>query len=285
MSRITSAKAGDVRLNNLMRRRDASTAAARERLSSGAKINRAGDDAAGLAMSVTLNHRNQAYASARVNAHEALSYLQTKEAFMAPLVGMYDRRRELAVRSSSESISDSERSVMSVELEQIKASFDETLEQTFNTHRLFAEVTGTNGILGSGDMSFQVGIDADRFARVNTVTLKADTLKRSWNINKHRFQVGSKQDAQDSLTLISKGLARVNVERSLVGATHNRMNVALNNIDTTIENGVASESLIRDADFAEETSRLTRLDIMSQATVALVSQVNDVRKMALQLLK
>jgi flagellin len=285
MSRITSAKAGDVRLNNLMRRRDASTAVARERLSSGAKINRASDDAAGLAMSVSLNHRNQAYASARVNAHEALSYLQTKEAFMGPLVEMYDRMRELAVRSSSESVDDSERLAMSVELAQIKESFDETLEQTFNTHRLFGNYTGALTNSDSGDMSFQVGIDADKFGSVNTVTLKADTLKKSWSINKNRFRVDSKQNAQDSLTLISKGLARVNVERSLVGATHNRMNVALNNIDTTIENGIASESLIRDADFAEETSRLTRLDIMSQATVALVSQVNDVRKMALQLLK
>ena len=109
-------------------------------------------------------------------------------------------------------------------------------------------------------------------------------IKQIWSNNKARIQVFSQGRAQSALSLIDGGLDRVIRARSLVGAAHNRVNSALENIGTTIENLHASEGRIRDADFAEETSRLTRLDITAQASIALVSQVSDVRKIALQLL-
>ena len=285
MSRVASARAVDTRLNHMMRRQNEVVGRARERLSSGAKINSAADDAAGLAMSVTLHHRTEAFGEARTNASEAISFLQTKDAFMGTLAGLLDRMRELTVRASNETVDDDMRAMMAQELSEIKNTFDDTLEQTFNTHRLFTEFNGVVGLPGTNDMTFQVGIDAGKFIAGSTVTLQADSLKQIWAQNKNRILVSTQAKAQASMKSVDKGLSVVSLARSVVGAVQGRMEAALSNIETIVENGVASEGRIRDADFADETSRLTRADIILNSSLALSTQVNAVRRGVLRLLQ
>jgi flagellin len=285
MSRVASARAVDTRLNHMMRRQSEAIGRVRERLSSGSKINRAADDAAGLAISVTLNHRTEAFGQARTNASEAISFLQTKDAFMGTLIGLFDRMRELTVRASNETIDDDMRAVMAQELSEIKNTFDDTLEQTYNTHRLFSQFVGIVPLPGTQDMTFQVGIDAGKFVSGSTITLEGDTIKQIWAQNKNRIQVITQAKAQASMKRVDKVLSRVSLARSVVGAVQVRMEVAVGNIETIVENGVASEARIRDADFAEETSRLTRADIILNSSLALSTQVNAVRRGVLRLLQ
>jgi flagellin len=271
------ARAQDQRLLNVQRRQSERSAKARARLSTGARINRAADDAAGLAVSVKIGHRVTAYAQAQINAREAAGYLETKESFIAEGIDMLHRMRVLAVRASNDTMQDDERAHMDTELTQLKASYTQMLEGRYNTHRLFAEVGGPSGVANT----FLVGIEHSQGAYI---TLKDDTIKKNWQTKINRIRVHKANAATGSLTHVQALLSHLSLNRAALGSVVARLEDAAGGIATAIEQGTVSEGRIRDADIAESVSELTKVDIVSQASLALMTQVQDVRRMQLSLL-
>jgi flagellin len=265
----------DGRLNNILRRHQARGSVLRERLSSGSRINHSADDSAGLAVSTILTHRTGARFKAGTNGREAVGYMTMKDAYMDEAVDMLHRMRELAVRSSSETVNDSERNQMMEELNQIKQSYSRNLTGTFNDKRLFTDSMRPQTV------SFQVGINNTKKDRI---VLSEDSLDKTWQKTSPKIRITKQRYAQASLGYIDGVLSRLMTDRSLVAAVSNRVDEATQSNREQIALEIAAEGRVRDADFASETSELTRIQIVSQASIALMSQVQDVRKVALQLL-
>ena len=243
-----------------------------ERLSTGARINRAADDAAGMAISTLFEHRIIGQSAAKQNAQEGISMIQTAEGGVEQVRSMLDRMRELAVRSSNATLSASDRTNANLEFVQLHEEITRVAESTtFNGQQLIA---------GTGAMTFQVGFVDDATNRITasfTSGMRAGSLGVSILIN-------TAATAQTALAAISSALGLVNAYRSKLGSIQNRLERSVSNLEADIENAVASNSRIRDVDFAEETSRLTRLQILTQSGTSVLSQANAAPQAALALL-
>ena len=248
-----------------------------EHLSTGSRINNAGDDAAGLAISTGLEHRIKAQGAAKQNALEGISLIQTAEGGVEQVKDMLDRMRELAVRSSSETLSTSDRTNADLEFQQLKQEITRVSSST--------SYNGTTLLDASLVATFQVGMDDNATNRIIcTITGDfsvggADSILLLTNA-----EVDTAASAQGALDLIDNALSRVNAYRSKLGSVQNRLERAISNLESDIENATASNSRIRDVDFAEETSQLTRLQILSQSGTAVLTQANAMPQAALALL-
>lgn len=269
MSRVEGKAAVDYRINRLLGRQQAVARKARESVASGSHINRASDDAAALAISTRMAHELGAYGVAKTNAKEGQAYVNTKEGALGSLVEITLRMRELAVRAATDTITDADRTAMTEELNQLKASVDDSFEQTFNNIRLFSDATG--GGVVSQDMVFAIGISGDASSRLR---MAGDTLKFQWNNVKNNVQVASQGRARRMLTQVDSLTARLRNHRSYVGAISSRLERATDQIADTQENTGAAEGRIRDADFAQVTGRLVSSQIITSAATALISQAN-----------
>tara|TARA_Y100001934_G_scaffold282860_1_gene398882 strand:- start:132 stop:959 length:828 start_codon:yes stop_codon:yes gene_type:complete len=244
-----------------------------QRLASGARINSAADDAAGLAISTLLEHRIRGQAAAKHNAQEGISLVQTLEGGVEQIRSILDRMRELAVRAGNATLNNADRNASNLEYTQLIAE----------VRRIAATTTFNNGatINASLELTFQVGfVDSgdDRITATVDFSMQASSLGIS---NSTISQQGS---AQGALALISTALSQVNQYRSQLGAVQNRLERAISNLEADIENATASNSRIRDVDFAEETSRMTRLQILTQSGTAVLGQANAAPQAALALL-
>ncbi len=248
-----------------------------EHLSTGSRINNAGDDAAGLAISTGLEHRIKAQGAAKQNALEGISLIQTAEGGVEQVKNMLDRMRELAVRSSSETLSVSDRTNADLEFQQLKQEITRVSSST--------SYNGTTLLDASLVATFQVGMDDSATNRIIcTITGDfsvggADSILLLTNA-----EVDTAASAQGALDLIDDALSRVNAYRSKLGSVQNRLERAISNLESDIENATASNSRIRDVDFAEETSKMTRLQILVQSGTAILSQANASPQAALSLL-
>jgi len=243
-----------------------------QRLSSGARINKAGDDAAGLAMSTLMEHRIVGQKAAKQNALEGISMVQTAEGGVEQVQSMLHRMRELAVRASNMTLSASDRSNSNLEYVQLVAEINRIAgTTTFNGNQLLNQTLG---------LTFQVGfsnIASNQIATTMTGNMLASSLGVSGTIS----TAGA---ANAQLAAISGALSVVNGYRSKLGAVQNRLERSIANLDADIENTTASNSRIRDVDFAQETSRMTRLQILTQSGTAVLSQANAAPQAALALL-
>jgi flagellin len=247
-----------------------------ERLSSGNRINRAADDAAGLAISESLRGLIRGYMQADRNANDGISLVQVAEGSLNEVSSMLIRLRELGVQASSDTIGDTERKFIDVEYQQLKSELQRITEST--TFNGFDLLNGTGGVI-----DIQVGVHNDSFKdRISFNAAAANSSLEALGLIAET--VGTKEGAQMSLDVVDNALVSVNAIRANFGALQNRLVSTSQNLKVANENYSAANSRIRDADIAAESSELTRNSILQQAAVSVLSQANNQQQLALKLL-
>ncbi|MEM1453064.1 MAG: flagellin [Planctomycetota bacterium] len=242
------------------------------RLASGLRISSASDDAAGLGISERMRADIRSYAVARRNAQDGISLVQTAEGSLNEVSDILGRMRELSMQSANGTLSDSDRSTLDGEFQQLVAEIDRIAETTtFNGVEL---LDGTNTAI-----SIQVGIDggtSDVIA-VSGTDATASTL----GVN---GAISTSSAATTMLSTIDTAIDAVNTARGTLGAQQNRLDSTLRSLANVRENTSAAESRIRDVDVAMETADLTRNSILQQASTAILTQANTQPQLALSLL-
>ncbi len=247
-----------------------------EKLASGFRINRAGDDAAGLAISENLKAQIRGLKQAARNANDGISLVQVAEGAMNELSGILIRLRELGVQGASDTIGPVERQFLNVEYDQLVSEIDRIADAT--------EFNGTQLLAGVGSiMDFQVGIrNNPEIDRISFDSSKADANSAALGVN--LTSVADKASAQNALSAIDQAIMSVSAMRADFGALQNRLQTTVSNINNSVENMAAANSRIRDVDVAEETSEMTRQHILLQAGTAVLGQANQSANIALGLL-
>ena len=246
------------------------------RLSSGYRINQAADDAAGLAISEQLRGQIRGMKQASRNANDGISLVQVAEGGLNEVSNMLIRLRELAVQASSDTIGDTERKFLDVEYQQLKSEMQRISEATtFNRTDL---LNGTGGII-----DIQVGVHNDPFKdRISFNASAANSTLEALGVIAE--SVSTKEQAQASIDVVDSAMVSVNAMRANFGALQNRLNSTISNLAIAHENLSAANSRIRDTAIAEDTSTLTRNNILQQAGVAVLGQANQAQQVALNLL-
>ena len=241
-----------------------------ERLSSGSRINQAGDDAAGLAISENLRAQVRGLKQAKRNAQDGVSLIQVSEGGLNECTNILIRLRELAIQSASDTVGDKERSFTDREFQALKSEMDRIAMSTnFNGRAGIFEIqvgTGNNPLT---DRIVYDGQNAD-------VTLEALRMAGE--------SVATKQGSQLSLAVIDDAISQVSKVRSDLGAMQNRLQSTINNLAVNEENMTAANSRIRDADLAEEVSEMTKNNILMQAGISVLGQANNSAQSVLKLL-
>lgn len=246
------------------------------RLASGQRINQAADDAAGLAVSENLKGLIRGLRQANRNANDGISLVQIAEGSLNEVSNMLIRLRELGVQASSDTIGDTERKFLDVEYQQLKSEVQRVTEST--QYNGFDLLNGTGGLI-----DIQVGVNNDPFKdRISFNAGAANSTLEALGLVAE--SVGSKEGAQQSLSIIDNALTSVNAIRANFGAMQNRLQSTSNNLLIYDENMSAANSRIRDTDVAAESSEMTRNNILIQAGVSTLAQANQVPQLALKLL-
>jgi len=247
-----------------------------EKLSSGFRINRAGDDAAGLAISENLKAQIRGLKQAQRNAQDGISLVQTAEGGLNEISAIIIRLRELAVQAASDTIGPIERQFLNVEYDQMISEIDRIADGT--------EFNGTQLLSGTGSvLDFQVGTRNDpNIDRLSFDASKADANSAALGVN--LTSVADKASAQNSLSAIDSAIVSVSAMRADFGAIQNRLQSTTSNLAVSMENMAAANSRIRDVDVAEETADLTKNNILLQAGVSVLAQANQSANAALTLL-
>lgn len=247
-----------------------------ERLSSGLRINRAGDDAAGLAISENLKAQVRGLKQASRNAQDGVSLVQVAEGSLNEISSILIRLRELSVQAASDTIGPVERQFLNVEYDQLVSEVDRIADGT--------EFNGTPLISGTGSiLDFQVGTRNDpNIDRLSFDSSKADANSAALGIN--LTSVADKASAQNSLSAIDSAIVSVSAMRADFGAIQNRLQSTISNLGVSVENMAAANSRIRDVDVAEETAELTKNNILLQAGSSVLAQANQSSQVALGLL-
>jgi len=248
-------------------------------LSSGYRINRSGDDAAGLAISEKLRAKTRGLVQAQRNASDGVSLIQVAEGGLNEIQNILVRLRELGVQSASDTIGARERGYLNEEYRSLKEEIDRIANST--------EFNGTYLLDGTGgSLDFQVNTGGDNLLGVDRISF--DAFKLDVNVDKlglEELSVGTKFDAQRSLSQIDTAIEKVSSVRGQLGALENRLESTIKNTSISIENLSAARSRIKDVDIAEETSEMTKRNILMQAGTSMLAQANSVPKMALSLLQ
>lgn len=247
-----------------------------EQLSSGSRINKAADDAAGLAISENLKSQIRSLSQAGRNANDGISMVQTAEGGLSEISNILTRVRELGVQASSDTVGDVERGFLDKEVQQLKAEAQRITQTTkFGTTRLLD---------GSGDVfDFQVGIGND--AEADRIAFNAgDTNATIDALGISGFDFSSKQGAQEALTDIDKAQSQVNGYRANLGALQNRLISTVDNLGVQHENISAANSRIRDTDIAAASADSTRNQVLLQANSSVLAQANSMPNVALKLI-
>jgi flagellin len=247
-----------------------------ERLSSGYRINRAGDDAAGLAISENLRAQIRGLKQASRNASDGVSLVQVAEGSLNEISSILIRLRELAVQAASDTIGPVERQFLNVEYDQLISETDRIADGT--------EFNGTQLLSGTGSiLDFQVGTRNDpNIDRLSFDASKADANSAALGVN--LTSVADKASAQNALSAIDQAIVSVSAMRADFGAIQNRLQSTISNLAVSVENMSAANSRIRDVDVAEETAELTRNNILLNAGTSVLAQANSTAQTALSLL-
>ncbi|MBW3607887.1 MAG: flagellin FliC [Actinobacteria bacterium] len=236
-----------------------------ERLSSGYRINRAADDAAGLAISEKLRAQTRGLQQASRNAQDAVSLVQTAEGSLQEVHSMLQRVRELAVQYKNGTLSDTDKAALASEVNQLASEIDRIGRS--------AEFNGIKLLNAAGTISFQIGAEDAQIISVATISLGASVPTTTFCL----ANVSAIQNIDTSITNVSS-------QRATFGAVQNRLEYTLNDLSTYTENLVASESRIRDVDMAREMVQFTKLQILQQAGTSMLAQANQSSQGVLSLL-
>ncbi len=247
-----------------------------ERLASGSRINHAGDDAAGLAISENLRAQIRGMRQAKKNAQDGVSFIQVSEGGLNEISNMLIRLRELAIQAASDTIGDTERQFADREFQSLKQEMDRIANVTqFNDTPL---LNGKAGV-------FEIQVGTHNNPLLDRVIYNGERADASVDALKLGGEsIATKQGAQLSLSVIDDALVRVNSIRSDLGAMQNRLQSTINNLSITDENLSAANSRIRDTDMAEEVSEMTKNNILMQSGISVLSQANSIGNHVLKLL-
>ncbi|HEX2768657.1 MAG TPA: flagellin [Geobacteraceae bacterium] len=255
-----------------------------ERLSSGLRINRAGDDAAGLAISQNMQANIRSMNQAVRNANDGISLVQTAEGALNETSNILLRMRELGTQAANGTLSDSQRSNIQVEFKSLQDEIDRISNVTdFNGTKLL------NGALSAGTgMNLQIGTGTTAANDIISVKVsKADTATLSISAGASSgtaANVSTEAGARSALTNIDNAISAVATARGSLGAVQNRLQSTINNLQVAVENTSAANARIVDVDVAAETANMTRAQILTQAGVSILSSANQTPQLALKLL-
>jgi flagellin len=259
---------GNVLLNELQQTNQ-KVATAFERLSTGLKINRASDDAAGMAMATRLESQERGLAMAERNAQTGISVVQTAEGHLESTTSDIERIRELSVQAANGTLNESDRAAIQQEIDQLKENIDTTLSNAeFNSKKLF----------GGQTERFQIGTDAGSIMEVKFENLSTESL------GLNDIDVTSQAGAEAAITQSDDALNKVLGFRTDLGASQNRLESALSSLSQTRLDTASSLSLIRDANMAEEALNLSAATTRLQSQLMLVGQINKINRDAVPLL-
>jgi flagellin len=245
------------------------------RVSSGLRITKAADDAAGQAVATNLSTQARSGKQAMRNANDGISVIQTAEAASKEVISILDRMRELAVQSSSETLEDGERAYIDAEFHQLSDEVERIAQVTeFNDISL---TEGTNTAL-----AVQVGVDASSNSRIS-ITL-GDLSTDNLSVETTDIDLTAASTSQSAITTIDAAIDSVNSMRASYGAVQNRLESSINNMSSYVEALSSAASQIQDADYAHETAEMTRLQVMQQAGVAALGQARGMNQSVLSLL-
>tara|TARA_Y100000768_G_scaffold8259_1_gene5716 strand:- start:401 stop:1234 length:834 start_codon:yes stop_codon:yes gene_type:complete len=246
------------------------------KLSSGSRITKAADDAAGLAISEKMKSQIRSSQQANRNANDGISMVQTAEGGLDEISSMLTRLRELSIQSASDTVGDTERGFTDMEYQNLKQEIERISQVT--------EFNGINLLSGTGgELDFQIGTNNDQFQdRIKYDTTSINSTMSGLGISE--IAVASKEGAQESLSVIDKAIETVSGQRAELGAIQNRLSSTSNNLQTTVENLSAANSRIRDVDYAEATAKNAKNNILAQAGTSVLSQANAQGQNALRLI-
>jgi flagellin len=249
------------------------------RLSSGMRINKAGDDAAGLGISENLKANIRSLSQAQRNANDGISMSQVAEGSMNEMQGIVSRMRELAVQSANSTLGSNERGYIQTEFTELSSEINRIGAVTeFNGQKLL------DGSASTG-LTFQVGIHNSANDRIAMSITKLTTSTLGSTVKIAAASLSTVANAQTAISVFDKAIQQLSQSRAKVGASQNRMQVTVSNLATSHENLSAANSRIRDVDVAEETANMTKSQILSQAGLAVLAQANQLPQSALSLLR
>ena len=255
-----------------------------ERISSGIRINRAADDAAGLAISEGLRSDIRALRQAVRNASDGISLLNVTEGALNEQSGILIRLRELASQAATGTVGSTERATIQLEFTALRSELDRISATTeFNGLKL---INGNlaSGVAATSHTLIQIGIDSTANSRIDLNTqINLDSID-STQLGIHNLSVTASSEALTALDKINDAIGSITESRGKVGAVQNRLTRSIANLSVSVENLTAAESSIRDADIAEEVAELTRNQILVQTATAMVGQANLIPQSVLQLL-
>ena len=256
---------------NQMSKNTALAGSSMEKLSTGLRITKAGDDAAGLAVSEKMRAQIRGMEQAERNVQDGISMVQTAEGALEEAGNIAQRMRELGVQAGNDTLSDEDRNKVKEELTQLQDEMKKISEETkFNGKQLLNT---------AGTFTIQAGANSET-RTIKTADLSS--IAKSLNLTSN---ISNTADAQSFVTKVDTALSSINDARSALGAMQNRLEYTANNLTTSTENLTAAESRIRDVDVAKEMVTLSKLNILNQASQAMVSQAKQQPESVSQLLR
>lgn len=246
------------------------------KLSSGSRITKAADDAAGLAISEKMKSGIRSMKQADRNANDGISLVQTAEGGLNEVSSILTRMRELAVQTASDTVGDAERDMTNLEYQNLKLELERISQVT--------EFNGKKLLNGEGDKyDFQIGINNDSFQ--DRITYDAASVNsRLDSLGVAELDVSSKSGSQESLSALDGAIEKVSGQRAFLGAIQNRLVSTSNNLQVNVENLSAANSRIRDVDYADATAQKAKNDILAAAGTSVLAQANMSSQNAMKLI-
>ena len=254
-----------------------------EKLSSGLRINRAGDDAAGLSISEKMRAQIKGLDQASRNSEDAVSLIQTAEGALNETHSILQRMRELATQAANDTNVTVDRDSIESEMKQLSDEITRIGQQTqFNTQNILNAGSITANQTGAISLNFQVGANCGQSIEVTFSAMNATSLGVSYGAGS--ISVGSHAEATAAISTINAAIEKVSQERSKYGAVQNRLEHTIANVDNAAENLQSAESRIRDVDMATEMMTYSKNNILQQAAQSMLAQANQQPQQVLQLL-
>ena len=276
MPQVINTNVPSLNAQSNLNRTNSGLAQALERLSSGKRINNAKDDAAGIAIASRFSAQIRGFNQGTRNAADAISLTQTAEGALDEISNNLQRIRELSVQSANATNSSTDRAALNTEVSQLKAEIGRVTNTQFNGI----------AVIGAGATSFAFQVGANAVASVDQIKV---TTTNTTTLSGYTAVVtnGGVDTAANALSMIGSVdtlLTSINTQRATLGAVQNRFESVIRNNENTVENLSASRSRIEDADFAAETAKLTKFQILQQAGISVLSQANALPQSVLGLL-
>ena len=267
-----------LRATNALTRNGSAQQETMQQLSTGKRINRASDDAAGLAIRETMTAQITGLNTAIRNANDGISLLQTADGALSETSSLLQRMRELAVLAVNDTYSSTQKSAMSSEYVALSSQINQIAANTqFNGMDLLTGSGGVGG--GTGSFVFQIGANT---TQTMAVAIVSQTLSL---FGLQGTTIATAASATSNIALLDTALTTLNTQRSTIGAAVNRLSHALDNLANVAANATESRSKVEDTDYATATSDLARQQIIAQAATAILAQANQQPQYVLSLLK